>query len=74
MSRDEIKVPKQAIFATIVLLVILTAFILASKEFEFSTELQAEETPNDASTMAAGSAEKFSLLSGQGEERSVVST
>ena len=74
MSRDEIKVSKKAINATIIALVLLTGLIFSWKEFSIPSTDQPQNDNEIASPLTAGSEEKFNLLSGQGGERSVGST
>ncbi len=74
MKKDEIKVPRKYLRAAIITLVILTGLILSWNEFSPSGTEQAQVTAHDTSLPAAGSAEKFALLSGEEGQRSVGST
>jgi len=74
MRRNEFTVFRKLINALIIAVVILAALLLSRGEFAFLGLGRSQDTADGASSLAAGSAEKFALLSGQGGERSIGST
>ena len=74
MKWNEITVSTKLINGLIIAVVILAALLLSTGEFAFLGPGQSQESANNVSNLAAGSAEKFALLSGQSGQRSVGST
>ena len=74
MKWNEITVSRKLINAVIIAVVILAALLLSRGEFAFLGLGRSQEPANNVSNLAAGSAEKFALLSGRGGQRSVGST
>ena len=73
MQQNEITASRKTVNYTIGFVILVILLVVAIK-FPLSGSGQSPNTSFDSSDLVAGSPEKFALLSGQGEQRSIGST